>query len=208
MTAVRVGGIDLSLSSTGVAVVHAGEDGGQWRTYRVRSKVEGAGLLAQHRRMRDIRGRVLEALLHDEPLDLAVIEARFSGGLKARGAHDLSGLWWDVVGELCDAGVPVASVVGSTLKVYVLGNGKPGGKQTEVKALMTAAIARNYPGALTAGSHDIADAVGLAAMGARHLGQPVDCLPDTQLRAMGSPLWPDSTSPADPRAAQLELKGA
>jgi hypothetical protein len=154
----------------------------------VQSESQAAAPLAwQHTRMLDITARVLTAV--GDPPTLTVIEGPAFGHGPQAGAHDMSGLWWRVVGHLLDAGVPVASVSPKTLKVYILGfAGSP--KQPVRKADVRRAVEQRYRAYLTGGSHDVADAIGLAAMGARALGRPIDALPDTHLRAMTSVRWP------------------
>ncbi|GMA22268.1 hypothetical protein GCM10025864_44320 [Luteimicrobium album] len=55
---------------------------------------------------------------------------------------------------------------------------------------MLAAVIRRHPTVDITGN-DEADALILAAMGARHLGHPIDDVPATHLAAMNGGQWPD-----------------
>lgn len=192
MSPLTVVGIDLALASTGVARVAADEQGGTWRTWQVASPKVGAGTAAQAHRIRDAAGRILAATLEDCP-ELVVIEAMPPGTFQ-QGIRDVAGQWWMVVCSLIASGVPVATVMPNTLKVYAVGHGgskkRPAGKKE-----ILAAAQHAYPGALTGGVHDVADAMFLAAAGARWAGFPVDCLPDVNVRALDKFKWPESFRP-------------
>lgn len=186
-----VAGVDLSLTSTGVARVTVDESGGTWRTWQVASPPRGRDLTAQRARIADAADRVTAAAclagVESRP-DLAVVEGPAFGKGVMSGAHDLSGFWWEVVGRLVDLGVPVAVMSPSSLKVYATGDGSPRTKKEHI----VRAVQQTYPGALTNGVHDVADAVVLAAAGARWAGAPVDCLPDLRVRALDKVKWPES----------------
>lgn len=187
---VTVVGIDLSLSSTGVARVTVDDRGGVWRTWQVASEPRGKGVAAQGLRISDAAARIIEAVLVDPLTDLAVIEAMPPGTIQ-KGIRDTAGLWWMVVSALARQRIPIATVMPSTLKVYATGYGGSTDRKV-AKAEMVKAARAAYPGLLIAGCHDVADAAFLAAAGARHLGRPVDCLPDTNLRALEKFKWPES----------------
>lgn len=188
-----VAGIDLALASTGVTRLAWDADGRrQAKTFQVKSQGHaGATLEEASTRLRDICRRVIEACGWP---DLAVIEAPNYGRGQQAGSHDVSGLWWLVVDTLLTENVPVAQVSPSTLKVYVVGFGGAPGKPVK-KADMLRAVQQRYPDLLTGGVHDVADSIGLAAMGARHLGRPIDDLPTTHLRALTSVRWPQPLRP-------------
>lgn len=190
MSPLVVAGIDLSLASTGVARMTVDEAGGTWRTWQVASPSRGRDLTAQRPRILDAADRVTAAVclasVESTP-DLAVVEGPAFGSVTS-GAHDLAGFWWEVVGRLVDLGVPIAVMSPSSLKVYATGDGSPRTK----KAHIVRAVQQTYPGALTNGVHDVADAVVLAAAGARWAGAAVDCLPDLRVRALNKVKWPES----------------
>ena len=116
--------------------------------------------------------------------DLVVIEQPAysqSGG----STHDRSGFWWMVVGRLLAAEVPVAEVTPGGVKKYATGSGSSG------KDAVLAAVIRRYPAVAVSGN-DEADALVLAAMGARWLGAPLEAsLPAVNLQAMEAVRWPE-----------------
>jgi len=175
MTA-RVVGIDLSLASTGLAV--ADPDG--VRVHRVRSTGrKDATALDTSLRL----GRIAEQVeITTGPADLAVIESP-SFGSHTGSQHERGGLWWDVVRRLVDRGIPIATVSPPSRAKYATGKGNAG------KDEVLAAVVRRYP-AVDVTGNDVADAVVLAAMGCRWLGQPIDDLPKVNLAAMDGAKWP------------------
>jgi crossover junction endodeoxyribonuclease RuvC len=72
----------------------------------------------------------------------------------------------------------------SSLKVYATGNGNAD------KDAVLAAVVLRYQGLVTVVNNDIADALIIAAIGARQIGAPLEAsLPATHLRAMGGVTW-------------------
>jgi hypothetical protein len=70
------------------------------------------------------------------------------------------------------------------------------GKGMIAKDAVLAAVVRRYVG-IDVTCNDEADALILAAMGARHLGQPIeDSLPLTHLAAMDNVHWPATSNAA------------
>lgn len=178
-------GIDLSLTSTGLACV---DDGAIVQTYNVKSKGHLKDSLA-------LRGGRLQAIA-DEVVrwcsegdcDLVVIESP-SYGSQHGSQHDRSGLWWMVVSRLRKYGTPVATVSPQGRAKY--GTGKGNSPKDEVLA----AVIKRYPDVDITGN-DIADACLLAAMGARYLGQPVkgERPSAASLAAMAGAAWPEVMS--------------
>ncbi len=179
----RVVGIDLSLTSTGICVVLGHGPSPDISVYRHRSEGRaGATLTERFARLRDIRWAVLDAVGADD--DLVVIEAPSLGQSRQAGTHDRAGLWWTVVQALMARGIPVAEVPPSVRAKYATGAGNAG------KDTVLAAVVRRYPQVEVSGN-DEADALVLAAMGARHLGEPIDSLPQVHLAAMSKVRWPE-----------------
>jgi len=184
---VLIVGLDLSLTSSGVVRLGAGvptDPGGNplHSLHRVQSKaVAGRDTAAKSRRLRTIAGEVTALCAG---ADLALVEGP-SYGSEGRGTWDRAGLWWLVVARLTGAGLNVVEIPPSNLKQYVLGKG--GGKDTG-KDQMLAAVIRRYPWAAVDGN-DVADALGLAAMGARFAQHPVDELPAKNLTALRGIAW-------------------
>lgn len=97
--------------------------------------------------------------------------------------HDWSGLWWSVVDVLTDEfGSVVVEVPYAAAAKYATGNGR------SPLVAVRAAAGRRYPewdAPAPAGM-----AVLLAAMGARHLGRPVDKVPPLAMAGMTKVRWP------------------
>lgn len=181
MSAVVVG-LDLSLTSTGYAVIDA-DNTPHVRTGTIVSKgAKDATLRQRSDRSRSLLRKVLDVALR---ADLVVIEGPSFGQSRQSGTHDRAGLWWLVVDELLHSGLSaeVVEVPPATLKTYATGKGNASKDQ------VLAAVVRRYIQVDVAGNDD-ADALVLAAMGARFLGQPIDDMPQTHLRAMEKVAWP------------------
>jgi crossover junction endodeoxyribonuclease RuvC len=179
-----VAGLDVSLQSTGVAVIWPG---GDVQLRRVRSKGKEDATLADRRmRLRDLAVDIVCAVPAEA--DLVVIEqpafSRQTGHM-----HDRSGLWWLVVDHLTEAGHLVAEVSPTARARYATGRGNAG------KDEVLAAVVRRYPTA-DVSQNDVADALILAAMGAAHLGHPLATLPLTHTAALDGVTWPTTGAAA------------
>lgn len=180
----KVVGLDLSLTSTGVAV--ATQDGAI--TDRITTKPTPNATL----RDRVARLGMMASLTcdHAKGADLIVIEqpaySRTGGS-----THDRSGLWWLVVGKLSGL-YPVVEVAPTCRSRYATGRGNAS------KDDVLSAVIRRYPH-VDVNGNDEADALILAAMGARHLGHPLErpglkpmhALPTPHLKAMDAVHWPN-----------------
>lgn len=176
----NVVGLDLSLTSTGVAVV---TDRGRVAVGRVRSEGKRSdSIRARSERLDSI---ACEVFAQARLANLVVVERQI--GQSTGSTHDRSGLWWQVVGELCRVPVPVVAVVPQHMKIYLTGRGTKVGKDETL-----AAAIKRYGHLVDLSNNDEAEALGLAAMGARHLGFPLEArrsLPQTHLRAMHQVDW-------------------
>lgn len=192
---IRVVGLDVSLTSTGIARLTVGDGSPRsFATAAGRRLAEGASLSVRACRIEDVRDDVLDEVApgyRDGGAvwpDLVVLEGRSYGSNKP-GADELAGLRWALLVAL--AGVPVVEVAPKTLKLYAVGDGNA------PKTQVVQAVARHYGDLFTLplrkadGQEDVADAAVLAAMGARAVGHPVDLDHPTRLRAMRSPKWPN-----------------
>jgi crossover junction endodeoxyribonuclease RuvC len=194
----RVTGLDLSLTGSGVVTVETAPVPGfpasapaseavQMSLAEYGSKPTTPDLAARGARLRSVATPVLRAARGS---DLVVVEDLYMGS-GTGGQLDRAGLFWLVVNSLTAAGIPVALATNNHLKMYALGKG--GGKGTD-KDYVLAAVIRRYPGAPVQ-SNNTADALVLAAMGARHLGCPIDPdLPESHTRAMKAVHWPSTTT--------------
>lgn len=151
----RVVGLDLSLTSTGVATVWEDET----QTWTIKSETV-KGYDARRVRMESIAERILL----EWTADLIVIE----GPALSRnnpGTWDRAGLWWQVYTRLRLRGTPIAVCSPTTLKSWATGSGTADKKlvRSRVESLWGVKV-RNT---------DEADALCLATMGAQHLGMDV-----------------------------------
>lgn len=180
----QVVGIDLSLTSTGL--VGTSNDR---ITHMHNIKTTGKKDDTLEQRSARIFGIANEVVdwIHGDGCDLVVIEGP-SFGSKFGHAHDRSGLWWLVMTALIEDGYPVAQVSPQGRAKY--GTGAGGSK----KDVVLAHVKERYQGLVdfTIPNDDVADAILLAAMGARRLGVPVEPadLPASNLAAMDGVLWP------------------
>lgn len=183
MSARRVVGLDLSLSSTGMS------DG---RRSKAVQTEPGTRLEA---RFAHIVQEVIDFV--DDPFqgrlaDVVVIESgAFSRGAQAASAEQLAGLRYLVRVSLWARHIPFALVTPTGLKAYVTGKG------VATKQQMVEAVRDRYGVDLADvkvkdGRYDLADAFGLAAMGYDRLGVPLarqgPPAPHKSLLAMD---WPD-----------------
>lgn len=173
----RIVGIDPSLTGTGIAIV---EDG-RVTVRTVKSKgTAGDGLVDRRLRLRYLA----DSALHDAMCaDLLVIEAPAYNSRTGH-QHDRSGLWWLLVERALGNYVHVAEVTTGGVKRYATGKGNAG------KDAVLLAVARRFPDVAVTDNNQ-ADALILAAMGARHLGQPIDSMPQAHCAALESVRWPE-----------------
>ena len=189
VTGLEVAGIDLSLTSTGIARAcwDVPGDGVETITRRVQSKGAVDATLLE----RDARLSLLVATITDEVWDarLVVIESPAYASVSGH-AHDRSGLWWCLVRTLLYRGIAVVEVTPQHRMQYATGKGNAG-KDT----VLAAAVKRYATWDIT--GNDVADAVVLAAMGARAVGRPIDePMPQAHLRAMTRVRWPETLTTA------------
>lgn len=153
-------GLDLSLTSTGVALIH---DGHATVTRITSTGRKGATTAETADRIDRIIHDILHALPPLEHCRVAVEGPSFASTGSA--AHVLGGLWWAVRAHL--SSVDVIVVPPSTVKKYATGKGNAG------KDEVLAAVVRRYLDVEVRGN-DEADALVLAAIAARLNGDPID----------------------------------
>jgi hypothetical protein len=174
-------GLDLSLTSTGVA-------GDGWAD-ALRFKGRGHGRL---RWLRDeIRDRTRAA-------ELVVIEGAAYGRGGQAGHHELAGLWWLIAQDLWERQIPYAVVNPHSRTIYATGSANPAKDHPRhqrariAKGMVRDAVATRYGVECEgAGRYDKADAFILAAMGLHWAGSPLAAVPDTHSRALDAVTWPD-----------------
>ena len=169
-------GIDLSLTSTGLARVHCQESGVSVSTMRLKPAVKG------HDRLDLIVDTVTAWAL---PVDYVALEGP-SYGSQSSSYHQLAGLWWLVRHELWTMRVPTAVMAPQARAKYATGRGNSG------KDEVLAAVIRRYaiPLEVDVPGNDVADALVLAAMAARHLGRAVEeKVPEVNAEALAKVQW-------------------
>lgn len=166
--ALRVIGLDLSLSSTGIALA----DG---RTVRLTSKGKATGGL----RLAQLEERLFSILDRDPPAaNLAVVEG-YSLGSPGKLGLARKAEWHGIVfRELHRRRVPVLEVTPSTLKVWATDNGGADKGRMIARALELGA-------AIGPDDDDEADAYLLRALGRHVLGVEVLDLTEKQREALG-----------------------
>jgi crossover junction endodeoxyribonuclease RuvC len=171
----RIVGLDLSLTSTGVGVI---EDGRAW-VGRITT-----GTRRGHPRLRHLKTEVSR---YAAGADLLLVEGPSYGSPFK--AFDMGGGWWVVMDHLYDMGHQVYVVVSpSQVKMYATG---VGGGPNAGKDHVLAAVIRRYPMVEVTGN-DQADGLVLAAMGADQAGSPLVPVPKSHRRALVSVRWPAS----------------
>lgn len=184
-------GLDLSLTSTGMAIF---DNGLLTEVDNVKSKGKATDTLYD----RYIRHDRLQQDILDFTLgyvgglpDLVVIESPSFGSIGGS-AHDRSGLWWRVASGVMDWAVPVGMVAPTTRAKYATGSGATKDKKVVVAHVIERYVNESTP-RIT--NDDQADAVALAAMGCRWLGEPVEAyLPEANLEAMRGAKWPQKAA--------------
>lgn len=168
----RVIGLDLSLSSTGIA-----SNIGWTDRIQVKAQPNDPG---QFNRLRRIRDRVLEFVNQDTAL---VVVEGLAFGSGTAGHHTITGLWHLVMEAVDSRCIPWAEVPPATLKKYATGKGNA------AKDEVLAAVLRRWPD-IVIGGNDEADALALAAMGADHLGHPMTAMPAANRTSLDKVRWP------------------
>lgn len=170
----RVIGLDLSLTSTGVCL----PDGS---SYAIKTR-SGDG----DRRLCVIQGNLRDAISDTRP-NVAVIEDL---PRHAKGAGITAMVHGVVRPLLLDAGVPYALVVAATLKSYAADNGNADKPAMAAAAYLAAGV--EFPGDLTPAGKggDRCDAWWLRAAAHHHYGEPLFSMPQAQIDRLTKVDWP------------------
>lgn len=184
-------GIDPSLTGTGLASIDT-------HTFAVRTALvttrgaEQMTLLEQLDRL----GAAMRGIAEFVPVErtLVVIEAPSFGSFSTS-AHERAGLWWRTVAYLHHRGHHIARVTPRTRSKYIAGhlavkNPRKGPDKREI----VAALRGEHP-ELGIRNDNIADGFGLACMGARFLGAPIDSFTTQRVEAVAAVKWPPITVP-------------
>jgi Holliday junction resolvasome RuvABC endonuclease subunit len=177
MTA-RVLGIDPSLTATGVA------SSAGWADTTGCTGKRTDGYLERHSRVQRVAGLVGDLISGPDMVELIVIEGP-SYGSKDPSFFDRAWLWWGIYNLAVKSDIPIVVAAPSQLKIYATGKGNAS------KGAVIDAVARRWPGYLTDGDDNAADAVVLMAMGLDWLHRPLTVMPATHRRALDKVAWPD-----------------
>ena len=178
-------GLDLSLTSTGLAVANTVTD---ITTHRIQSTPKATGPVVKTR-----KGMTASQTYTDKLTRFMLIGHKLaqhipdhsdvylegpSYGSAGSSFHDIAGNWWLTFQLLDQKDCRITVVPPSTLKMYATGSGNAG------KDNVLAAVVLRYQGIAVTGN-DVADAVTLLAIGCRLSGNPLEeSLPATHLRAL------------------------
>lgn len=153
-------GLDLSLTSTGIAIVQDEEiiDTANFKSKGKRGMTYGEWM-GRIQVMSDVIRVRLDQWIDNYAIDLVVIEAP-SFGSKFGNPHERAGLWWDIYRMFWLREIPIETLAPKSRAKYIAGSGNAG-KEEVLEA------ARERWGEIE--NHDIADAVGLAFWGEEQL---------------------------------------
>lgn len=166
---VRVVGLDLSLTATGVA----DSDG---TAGVIKPRIKG------HDRLDFINDAIAQHVTGDPAAGLVLVEGP-SFGSQGSAYHQLAGLWWLVVHGLWKAEIPYAVVSPQARAKYATGRGNAG------KDAVLASVVRRYP-MVEINDNNVADAWVLMAMGLDWLGRPLCSVPAVNREALAKVEWP------------------
>lgn len=175
-------GLDLSLASTGWAVI----DANGFTVGAVRP-TDLAGLP----RLRWLSDRVLDVVRGASAVAVEgpAYSRQAASGVAQQGHHERAGLWWRVYDLVDLYGVPVVVVTPGSLKLYATGKGNA------PKTAVVAAFRSEFPRVdLPPGkaAEDAADAAWLALMVAHHAGRPLVITTPDHVRALHGVRWHDT----------------
>lgn len=188
----HVVGLDLSLTSTGVASLSL--DTGMTRLELVSTTGKrGASLEVTLARLQV----AVAGIVSHVPVarSLVVVEAP-SHGSRFGMSHERAGLWWRTIAYLHTQGHVIAQAAPRTRAKYAAGHlpvksTQKGPDKKEIVAALTA----EHPHLAALRNDNIADGFALACMGARHLGSPIDTFTPQRVQAVAAVRWPHITHP-------------
>lgn len=154
-------GLDLSLTSTGVAVAHRGHI----VTARVVSKPAGGTSADTAERLQTIVTGIFNHIPTTEHTRVA-IEGPSFGSVNGK-AHERGGLFWLVRTKLARRGIDTIVIPPTSVKKYATENG------TASKKDVLAAMRRRFPSVAVTG-FDESDALAIVSMCARFHGAPLE----------------------------------
>jgi len=171
-------GIDPSLTGTGYAFID--NDGTVADLATIKTETTTDDIASRLARFDFILSEFGSAI---DYADLVIIEQPAYSSRSGK-QHDRSGLWWYLVQHVVEfQRTPIVEIEPHCRAKYATGKGNAGKDQ------VLAAVVRRYLSADVEDNNQ-ADALVLAAMGARWLGHPIDDLPKTHTCALDKVAWP------------------
>lgn len=172
----RVVGLDISLTATGVAIVKDGPTNAE--AYVFKTRPDNGTLVNRRERIAGIVAAVAPLCTG---ADLVVVEGPSYHSVGGK-AHDRSGLWWALVGKISAAGLPVAEVPPTVRMLWACAKGRASKEDVQL------AIGQLWPDVHVC-DNNAADALVLASMGGQWLGLPITLKPH-HATAQRSSVWP------------------
>lgn len=167
-------GVDQSLTRTGLARFEHGTlvELGAFATRKM-----------GHERLEAIEDRFAQIIVG---ADLVVLEGISYGSFDKGKA--IAGLWWILAHRAWEERIPQGSLPPATRAKFATDNGK-----ATKREVIDAVNGEWFPGVVVTDDKggDKADAVVLAAAGARMLGEPIDLLPEERWPLILKGNWPD-----------------
>ena len=159
-------GLDPSLTSAGIAIL---DNGTPTLLASIGHPSQGRSFAHRSRRIVSQCRAIVNAL--PERADLVVIEEP-AWGINMPSAHDRAGLWWGLYSALTAKGHTIAVVNPKTRAKWASGTGAA--SKTQVLEAVRTTWA---PWRLRITNDDVADALTLAEIGARHVGEELHFMP-------------------------------
>lgn len=187
-----VDGLDLSLTSTGLAAVNPHD--GALHTVAFGSTGRATDTFADHlARQIELCDRIVEAVEASDPV-LVVMESATFTTPKDTSAHRRAGLWWRVFEHLSSR-YPVVTLTPAEVKLFATGKGNAG----KDKVLAQTFVAYGVD-PLPSARYDRADATVLASVGSAYLGGEQGFAPTAYRDAVLDKLalgieWPQTVGP-------------
>jgi len=175
--------LDLSLTGTGLCTI----DATGIRTHTITSKVDDGTPSGFAARCSSIVDGIAGQVAHLADDALLLVEG-LSMHSKSSSLDRIFASWWMILADYQRRyGVDPVVISPSQRAMYATGRGNA--RKDDVLL----AVARRYPD-VDIRDNNQADALAMAAMGCRHLGQPIEpSLPELHLRAMDAVKWPELT---------------
>lgn len=167
LVALRVVGVDLSLTSSGVAAIDSLGDEFVPSCWHIKSSGKrGDSLIDRDVRITELADGVLNSILLAPLLPVLVMIEGPAYGSRGGSPVDRYGLWWRIVSSLLSRNIPVAYAHPTTRSKFAAGNGKSD------KAAVASSMQRIWTG-MEFKNSDESDALALAHMAAVGLGWTV-----------------------------------